>query len=164
MYNYSVHFQKVESSLSTPQSMQDVYNKTFVTKATALCWLMCIQDPPMVLCFTGQKGKKFDAKLFRHYTETGKYTDFVVWPALLLHEGGSLLSRGVAQGRERKKKKKKVSTSKDLFRSKDELFDNAPQNDKEEDDEHKQGDLKYSDRDSDQLVDTNIVVEPAEED
>ena len=119
--------------------MQDVHNKTFVTKATELCWLMCIQDPPMFLCFSGQKRKKFDDKLFRPYTETGKYTDFIVWPALLLYDGGSLLTRGVAQGREGKKKKKKVSTSKDSFRSADKLYENelenAPKNDKEVDEQ-----------------------------
>ena len=60
----------------------------------------------MELRFWGQNRKKFDENLFKPYTETGQYTDFVVWPAVLLTDGGSLLSKGVAQGRKTKKKKK----------------------------------------------------------
>lgn len=41
----------------------------------------------------------FDNAMFRANTATGKYTDFIVWPALLLHTNGPLLLKGVAQGK-----------------------------------------------------------------
>lgn len=42
--------------------------------------------------------EKLDHTAFKDYTKTGRYVDFVVWPALYLHEGGPLLCKGVAQG------------------------------------------------------------------
>ena len=57
---------------------------------------MAIQDPPLRL-YNIQR-KEFDKEKYREYTQRGMYTDFVVWPALCLHEGGPLLAKGIAQG------------------------------------------------------------------
>jgi hypothetical protein len=34
---------------------------------------------------------------FRHFTKFGIQLDYVVWPALLLYEGGPLVVKGVVQ-------------------------------------------------------------------
>jgi len=41
----------------------------------------------------------FDTKMFKSYTKTGPRLAFVVWPALMLHKGGPVVCKGVAQGR-----------------------------------------------------------------
>ncbi|KAK3100490.1 hypothetical protein FSP39_020892 [Pinctada imbricata] len=35
----------------------------------------------------------------RAYTMSGKYVEYVVWPAIYLHKGGAMLSKAVVQGR-----------------------------------------------------------------
>lgn len=70
--------------------------RTFVEKCVKFCWLSCIQDPPLVLLYC-KNGDKFDDKLFREYQRTGKLVDFMVWPALLLHDKGPVLARGVVE-------------------------------------------------------------------
>ena len=40
----------------------------------------------------------FNKDLFKEYTTRGKYLDFCVWPAMLLHKDGPILGKGVAQG------------------------------------------------------------------
>lgn len=65
----------------------------------------------MELCFDAKKGKKFDIKSFRPYTATGEKVSFLVWPVVLLHEDGPMLTKGIAQGRPRRKKKAKYQKS-----------------------------------------------------
>ncbi|OWF41866.1 uncharacterized protein LOC110461834 [Mizuhopecten yessoensis] len=60
-----------------------------------LCWYMCLQDPPVAMM--ADITTKSTKDHFRAYTRSGKYLGFVVWPALLLHENGPLLYKGVAQ-------------------------------------------------------------------
>ncbi|XP_052796028.1 uncharacterized protein LOC128228644 isoform X2 [Mya arenaria] len=69
----------------------------FVENATEICWLISIQDPP--LCLVGEVNADdcFDKSMFREYTKRGPRYDFVVWPALLLHDGGPMLLKGIAQ-------------------------------------------------------------------
>ncbi|WAR00422.1 hypothetical protein MAR_024794 [Mya arenaria] len=69
----------------------------FVENATEICWLISIQDPP--LCLVGEVNVDdfFDKSMFREYTKRGPRYDFVVWPALLLHDGGPMLLKGIAQ-------------------------------------------------------------------
>jgi hypothetical protein len=45
-----------------------------------------------------KKKTDFDKNLFKEYTFLGNYFDYIVWPALLLHKDGPLLSKGIAQG------------------------------------------------------------------
>jgi hypothetical protein len=58
---------------------------------------MVAQDPPVCLKPPEEKDSDFNRDDYREYTNSGKKIDYVVWPALLLHEGGPLLSKGVAQ-------------------------------------------------------------------
>ncbi|XP_053406450.1 uncharacterized protein LOC123547839 [Mercenaria mercenaria] len=81
--------------------------KIYVETAIEICWLMCIQDPPLSL-YTKSKGK-FDEGYFSPYTVSGRRVAYLVWPALLLHEGGPILQKGVAQGRKSKKERKTLA-------------------------------------------------------
>ncbi|KAL3879315.1 hypothetical protein ACJMK2_031616 [Sinanodonta woodiana] len=73
--------------------------KKYIDACVELCWLMVIQDPPVVIETPASKDSAFDTNTYRAYTTTGSKIDFVVWPALRLHQGGALLTKGVAQGK-----------------------------------------------------------------
>ena len=105
MFFFFIYFQQVEmvKELEVHCSRDVPEYSLYITKATELCWLMSIQDPPMELCFSGKSRKGFDCELFRVFTQTGKKVAFIVWPAVLLSENGSTLMKGVAQGKTRKK-------------------------------------------------------------
>lgn len=62
-----------------------------------------IQDPPIVLCASAKSGELLNTDLFKAYTSSGRYIEFVVWPAVFLHESGPVLAKGVAQGTNEKK-------------------------------------------------------------
>ena len=68
----------------------------FIRKCIKLSWLMCVQDPPLVL--STETPIEFRTTLFREYVTRGPYVAYVVWPILYLHEGGPVLSKGVAKG------------------------------------------------------------------
>lgn len=70
----------------------------FTRKCVELTWLMCVQEPPVVLDSLDDYDK-FDTNCYKAFTKQGKTVDYYVWPALLLHEGGPLLAKGVAQGK-----------------------------------------------------------------
>lgn len=44
------------------------------------------------------RGKPFDKDVYRYYTKSGNYINFIIWPALLLYKNGPVLVKGVAQG------------------------------------------------------------------
>lgn len=73
--------------------------KVPVIKYLELCievtWYMQIQDPPAVLLFV--KGDNDVVTYFRPYTSSGSKLEYIVWPAMLLHENGPMVSKGVAQ-------------------------------------------------------------------
>nr|XP_034300838.1 intracellular protein transport protein USO1 isoform X3 [Crassostrea gigas] len=71
--------------------------KPFLLKCVHICWLMVGQDPPVFLRFSDKCKDKFNKDIYREYTASGKMLDFVVWPAIFLHENGPLLKKGVAQ-------------------------------------------------------------------
>lgn len=45
-----------------------------------------------------QRGTLLNRDVYQPHTRSGTHVDYVVWPALLLHEGGPVLAKGVAQG------------------------------------------------------------------
>lgn len=73
-----------------------IYGEPFVNRCVELCWMMHIQDPPMVLDF-GSSAEIVDKNVFRFFTRSGELVDFVVWPAVLLHDNGPLIQKGVVQ-------------------------------------------------------------------
>ncbi|XP_062589852.1 trichohyalin-like [Saccostrea cucullata] len=73
--------------------------KLYARHCASLCWRMRIRDPPVFVRFEFRQGTEFNTDILRRYTKTGGYLDFIVWPALYLHENGPVLSKGVAQPR-----------------------------------------------------------------
>ncbi|KAL3878886.1 hypothetical protein ACJMK2_031214 [Sinanodonta woodiana] len=67
----------------------------YTERCVELTWLMCIQDPPMYL-YLGQARTPHN-DIFKPYRKSGKIVEYFVWPCLYLHEGGPLMSKGVAQ-------------------------------------------------------------------
>ena len=69
----------------------------FTSKCAELCWFMCIQDPPLVMEYENLEGKPVDRSKFNLYATNATITEFVVWPALLLHKNGPILAKGVVE-------------------------------------------------------------------
>ncbi|WAR22525.1 hypothetical protein MAR_016499 [Mya arenaria] len=79
----------------------------FSAKCAKLGWLMNVCDPPMAVC-DGKAGDEFKPDLYKAYTKSEKgmkkpVVEFIVWPALHLHEGGPLVSKGISQPIEKHK-------------------------------------------------------------
>ena len=62
---------------------------------------MVVQDPPMAILTDVGEDCKYDKSKFREYTKTGQFIDYIVWPAVLIQEGGNMMAKGVAQFRGR---------------------------------------------------------------
>ncbi|KAK3602821.1 hypothetical protein CHS0354_026372 [Potamilus streckersoni] len=99
-----------------------IYSK----KCFQLCWLMSIQDPPVVLSGDPETGARFDSNLYRRYTISGDNVDYVVWPALLLHKYGPVLAKGVAES-SKSPRAKSSSAVERLVASDDKFFDSRSQ-------------------------------------
>ncbi|XP_078326242.1 uncharacterized protein LOC111123105 isoform X2 [Crassostrea virginica] len=69
----------------------------YTERSIELCWLMAIQDPPMMLNFGPAQNEDMDTNTFRAFTRTGQKVDFVVWPAVYLYKGGPLVHKGVLE-------------------------------------------------------------------
>lgn len=69
----------------------------FVEKCCELCWYMCITNPQMVIEYKNFENYPVDSNKFNQYNRNGSIVEYVVWPALLLHENGPVLSKGTAQ-------------------------------------------------------------------
>ncbi|KAH3834020.1 hypothetical protein DPMN_107338 [Dreissena polymorpha] len=59
---------------------------------------MSVQDPPCVFDEV-KTPAPFDTDRYRSYTKWGTTMEYVVWPTMLLNEGGPMLMKGVAQGK-----------------------------------------------------------------
>lgn len=63
-----------------------------------LTWSMCVQDPPMVFIDKLDRGADFNNDYFRKFTRAGgSKFDYLVWPAILLHQNGPLVVKGIAE-------------------------------------------------------------------
>lgn len=69
----------------------------FIKKCVRICWLMVDRDHPIYMKLSKKRGSEFDTDLYRYYTRSGQKVDYIVWPALFLHENGPLLRKGVVQ-------------------------------------------------------------------
>lgn len=70
--------------------------KPYIKKCLFLGWMMVVQSPPLVLA-SCKKGDTFNKDMYKDYTKSGPTVQYAVWPALLLHEGGPVIGKGVAQ-------------------------------------------------------------------
>lgn len=71
--------------------------QTYIDRSIELCWLMSVQDPPVIIDFTAARGTDIDDQKFRKFTKTGTKIDFLVWPVIRLHKNGPPLQKGVVQ-------------------------------------------------------------------
>ncbi|XP_045205556.2 uncharacterized protein LOC123557874 isoform X2 [Mercenaria mercenaria] len=72
--------------------------KPFIKKCIFLGWMMVVQSPPMTLAEC-KPGENLEKEAYKEYTQRGSIIDFVVWPALLLNQGGPVVGKGVAQAK-----------------------------------------------------------------
>lgn len=73
--------------------------KRYITRCVELCWLMRIQDPPVVLSWAIPEDRVFDTNTYKYYLSTGKELDYVVWPCMYMFDGGPMIMKGVAEGK-----------------------------------------------------------------
>ncbi|KAK3602806.1 hypothetical protein CHS0354_026357 [Potamilus streckersoni] len=99
----------------------DISKADDLFKCFQLCWLMSIQDPQVVFAKNPDHGDHFDTNMYKHYTISGDEVDYVVWPALLLHEKGPFLVKGVAQPIPRSKRRVKSAPIADRFKDRTDL-------------------------------------------
>ncbi|XP_053389424.1 LOW QUALITY PROTEIN: golgin subfamily A member 4-like [Mercenaria mercenaria] len=98
---YMFHLRK-----STDETLRTALEvSSYTSECLEICWFMVIQDPPVAFAPLLRKGSSFNTDLYKPYTSSGTHIEYVVWPALLLHEGGPILAKGVAQGHGKKSKK-----------------------------------------------------------
>ncbi|XP_052280080.1 early endosome antigen 1-like isoform X1 [Dreissena polymorpha] len=70
--------------------------EAYTRSCVKLSWLMSVQDPAVVIDEV-KTPSKFDGDRYRAYTQSGTTMEFVVWPTMLIHSGGPILMKGVAQ-------------------------------------------------------------------
>ena len=88
----------IENNVSSVTSYDALKVRTYLKECFKICWFMCVQDVPVVFDNTPRYYDSFDDTKYRTYTSKGPRVAFVVWPAMLLHEDGPVLCKGVAQG------------------------------------------------------------------
>ncbi|XP_053399696.1 uncharacterized protein LOC123559061 isoform X2 [Mercenaria mercenaria] len=107
--NYSYTINKLREEIAS--SLQDIIKEQdeffipkFIEKCTTVCWLMAIQDPPVSMDVeTDRHDEELDTDKYKHYTQSGRVIDYIVWPVLYLYEGGNILNKGIAQGKKSEK-------------------------------------------------------------
>lgn len=72
----------------------------YAKRCIELSWAMCEHSPPVYMLFEKEikDDTPFKSDVYKPYTRLGKDLEYVVWPPLYLHQGGPMLSKGVAQG------------------------------------------------------------------
>ena len=90
---------EISRELSVDKDKQETLY-IYIKKCVNICWSMCRAEIPVAISFPDvHDGMHLDTGTFKPYTRTGKFIDYIVWPALYLHENGPLLCKGVAQGK-----------------------------------------------------------------
>ena len=100
MICFVVLLQTYLKSLKQPDNVyRDIADhvEEYTRECFMLCWLMSIQDPPVVLVHEVSPGEPFNPNAFKSFTKTGASMAYVVWPPMLLCKGGSILCKGVVQ-------------------------------------------------------------------
>ncbi|KAH3795230.1 hypothetical protein DPMN_148778 [Dreissena polymorpha] len=71
---------------------------TYAFEAAKTVWMMKVQQPPVEFLWV-DPGSRFNKETFKSYTKIGEIVDQCIWPAVLLHKGGPVMVRGIAQGK-----------------------------------------------------------------
>ncbi|XP_060569581.1 uncharacterized protein LOC132727998 [Ruditapes philippinarum] len=69
----------------------------YIQKCAEICWLMALNDPPLLMKMDVKQGEKFDTNIYTVYSRSGQTIDFLVWPPLYYGKDGGLMSKGVAE-------------------------------------------------------------------
>lgn len=83
--------------LARENSANNTSMQKYIDRCIEYCWMMAVQDPPMMLDFGPAQNEEFDKEVFRCYTITGEKVEFMVWPAVFLYKDGPLVTKGVLQ-------------------------------------------------------------------
>ena len=91
--------QTLDSQLQTflPAVESKSATESYITAVIDFCWLVNLQDPSCTISWDLRKGEPFQTDKYRVYRHSGKQVDYIVWPVLYSHQGGVVLSKGVAQ-------------------------------------------------------------------
>ena len=99
LINSNIIFQCFEQKLKDMKGMKDTDVCTvYINRCVELCWIMCIQSPPVFLD-VDRRYTEFDKDCLKSYTKSGEQVRYLVWPPLYIEKGGGLLMKGVAQGK-----------------------------------------------------------------
>ncbi|VDI34367.1 Hypothetical predicted protein [Mytilus galloprovincialis] len=93
-------FMSPESGTGTKDIPSEL--EPYVRSCLEVCWYSAIQDPPLGFVFDTGVSWELDTNYFEMFTKTGIYVDFIVWPAMLLHNHGVVLQKGVVQALDEK--------------------------------------------------------------
>ena len=89
--------QKLSKKLNTQMNAKpDSKLASYIEKSLEICLGMVNLNPPLVFNFP-EKNSAIDTNSYGVFTNSGTDVDFVVWPALLLHDDGPVLTKGVVQ-------------------------------------------------------------------
>lgn len=69
----------------------------YIERCCAICWLMRTAEPCIVIKYKGLEGTEIDSSTFDKLNFHGTRIENVIWPALLLHENGPLISHGLVR-------------------------------------------------------------------
>ncbi|XP_021352067.1 uncharacterized protein LOC110449496 isoform X1 [Mizuhopecten yessoensis] len=84
---------QVKTSFEWAKSNYPEQIHKYVERCVELVWLMSVQDPPMFLA-SADAGDKVRTDLFTYYGRKGRTVSATVWPAVLLHSDGPIISKG----------------------------------------------------------------------
>lgn len=65
----------------------------YIDACVEITWLMCIQDPPMVITWATE-GEVINTNYYKLFQTSGSIVKTCVWPVLLLHNRGPIVSKG----------------------------------------------------------------------
>lgn len=65
----------------------------YLDKCVEITWLMSVHDPPMRFVLA-RRDEAIDMSKFMYFKVKGKVTDYTIWPALILFNGGPVIRHG----------------------------------------------------------------------
>ncbi|XP_052077709.1 uncharacterized protein LOC127715638 isoform X2 [Mytilus californianus] len=98
-----------EYSTSNPNSFES--EKHLIMKCSELCWYILLSNPPMEIEYDNVGDQLMDSNKFNKYNRPG----ITVWPALLLHKDGPVLTKGTVQTNYVDKTAARKNSSEDIF-------------------------------------------------
>lgn len=69
----------------------------YIKKCSEICWMMNVQNPPILLDFDLKYGYIIDQHAFTTFRKNGDYVNYVVWPAVYSYRNGPLLCKGIVE-------------------------------------------------------------------